>query len=127
MPEYIAVLHAYIQAEDEITATLSAEDIKERVESTGIIETDEGEALDIIEVIPVDFDPTPTDRVLTLKRARNELIRTRTKDGWDLARELDKAAYALARQLSQEDALINYDWSKFLEVTQQVLNGENPL
>ena len=126
MPEYLAVLHAYINADDYISAIGSADDLKIGMEQR-LLDTDQGEAVDVVQTIPTEEPPTPSAQLTQLRRARNILLRTKSKDGYDLARALDLKIHELHVRLDPEMSLVSYDWSKFIEVLKEVTNGGNPL
>lgn len=126
MADFLNVVHVWTKADDYVEAITAADDIKLGIERA-LIDIDSGEAVEIVQTIPIEEDPTPSASITQLRRARNILIRTRTKDGFEVARQLDMMAHALQQRLSPDDAHTNYDWSTFMAVTSEVLKGENPL
>lgn len=125
MADFVAVLHANFSHTDEIEARLFAEDLREGLDK--LMETDDGDGADVIEVISADEDPAPISNVIQLKRARNILLRTRTTDGWDLARTLDQFTHAYEHKYTMQDGMISYDYGKFIDTAKAVIDGGNPL
>lgn len=123
MSEFLSVLHVYTIADDHVSAIAGVDDIRLGIERL----LDEGEAVDVVQTIPQEELPHPSAQLAQLRRARNILLRTRTKENYDLARLLDQAIHSLAHRLDPGDALITYDWGKFIEVLKETLNGGNPL
>lgn len=128
MPEYLTILHVYHNSSDDIAAIAEADDIKISMESN-LLDTEEKEGVDIIETIPLGIDPTPTAAVTTLRRARNILVRSRVRECWDYARNLDELIFQFEkRALNPNDFRhAGYDWSNFMKVTKEILDGGNPL
>lgn len=124
MPEYLNVFHIYTKCEDDVSAITAADDIKIALERD-ILDCDDGETVDVIQTIPVTEDPTPSATIVQLRRARNILLRTRTKENYDLARAIDQAIWQLASRYQTD--LVGYDWGKFVEVMKEVVEGGNPL
>lgn len=127
MPKFVAVMHVTLSAPDEVSAVIEAEKVRESLEKDEIISVEDGESADMVQVIPLAEDPTPSANILQLKRARNILIRTRFRDCFDVAQELDKMAHALSVRLSPQESQVSYDYGKFMEVAADVLRGDNPL
>lgn len=124
MPDFTAVLHAHLQAEDEVAAILAADDVKIALEQSIL---DEDEDVDVVQVIPMVEDPSPIANVKQLRRARNILIRTRTREAWDIAQQLHQFIHAFANRMTDEEARITYDYSSWLSTAKDVLDGGNPL
>lgn len=124
VPDYISILHCYHREESDLHAIIAADDIKVSLEREIL---DDGDSVDIIQTIPLDVDPIASASIIQLRRSRNILIRTRTKENYDLARAIDQAAHTLAWRLDPENELVHYDWSKFMQVCTEVMQGKNPL
>lgn len=128
MPDYLSVLHVYHNSENDIAAIAEADDIKINVEQH-LLDEELKEGVDIVETIPLGTDPTPTASVTTLRRARNILIRSGIKECWEYAKALDELIFQFERRtLGNNDFRhTGYDWSNFMKVTKEVLDGGNPL
>ena len=123
MAEYVHVLHVYTNSENDLAAIDEADNIKLAIERD-LLDTQDGEGVDVVQTIPLGEDPVPSASIMQLRRARNILLRTKRKDAYDVARSLDQVAY----QLSSGDPLLtSYDWGKFVEVMREILDGKNPL
>lgn len=126
-PLWVATLRAVFRAEDEVTAILIADKIKENGEKD--LEPDDGDTLDVTQVTQNLLQLSPLDTLHLLRRARNQLIRTRVKEFYDVARELDKCVFMLANR-SERDAgfeLAGYDYGGFMSIVEEVLAGGNPI
>lgn len=127
MPNYLAVAHIYLKSEDQVTAIAEADDVKLAIERD-LLDPDEGEVVDIVEVIDTEENPVPTAAITQLRRARNILLRTRTKDGYDVARSIDEFAHMLSTKLvSTDESRASYDYGNLMAVLKEVLDGGNPL
>lgn len=126
-PLWIATLRAVYRAEDEVEAIMVADQIKVNGEKD--LDPDDGDTLDVTQVTQNLLALSPQETVQLLRRARNQLIRTRVKDCLDVARELDKSIFMLANR-SEGNAgyeLAGYDYASFMEVMEEVLGGGNPI
>ena len=126
-PLWIATLRAVFRASDEVEAILIADKIKENGEKD--LEPEDGDTLDVTQVTQNTLALAPIEIVALLRRARNVLIRTRVKQCFDTARELDMCIYMLDSR-SERDLgieLAGYDYAKFMEIAQEVLAGGNPI
>ena len=124
MADFLAVLHCYIQADNEVNAILSADDVKVALEQSIL---DEDESVDVVQVIPTEEDPAPSASVKQLRRARNILIRTKSREAWDIAQTLHQFIHAFEQRMSPEEARVNYDWGSWMTTAKEVLDGNNPL
>ena len=124
MSEFLTVIHVYTIAEDEVSAILGADDVRLALERHVL---DEGESVDIVQTIPLDESPVPSAQITQLRRARNILLRTKSKDNYDLARSLDQAIHTLESRLDPENSSVKYDWSNLIKVLREVFDGGNPL
>lgn len=126
-PLWVATLRAVFRAEDEVTAIMIADQIK--VNGQKDLEEDDGDTLDVTQVTQNLLTISPQETVQLLRRARNQLIRTRVVSCLDVARELDKCIFMLANR-SETDAgfeLAGYDYAGFMDIVQEVLAGGNPI
>lgn len=123
--EYVATLRARFDASDDASAILIAEVIREE----GSKHLDDGDSLDVTQVTSNALVISPDETIVVLKRARNQLIRSRVAWAVDLAREIDKAAWVLRHRSEQEpDYSPPYPVSQFVDVLKAILQRkENPL
>lgn len=126
-PLWVATLRAVFRAEDEVTAIMIADQIKVNGEKD--LEEDDGDTLDVTQVTQNLLTISPQETVQLLRRARNQLIRTRVKDCLDVARELDKSIFMLANRSEHDTGyeLAGYDYAGFMEIVTEVLGGGNPI
>lgn len=122
---YVATLRLAYQAEDDIEAHLIADLARERAESEFDTVDSDDEVL-LTQVTNFAAAVEPRELLTRLTLTRNDLIRTRYKECYDLARELDRLADALQKRLMPEE-VADYDFGKFPEVARLILiEGENP-
>lgn len=121
---YVATLRVTYKAEDDVEAQLIAELARERAESELDTEEDEDEVI-LTQVTCFEASVEPRELLDRLLRARNDLVRTRYKECFDLARELDRLCDALQKRLLPEE-VTDYDFGRFMEVATAILNGEYP-
>lgn len=123
--EYVATLRLTFRAEDDVEAQLIAELARERAESELDTEDDADEAI-LTQVTSFAAAVEPRELLTRLVLTRNDLIRTRYRECYDLARELDRLADALQKRLLPHE-VTDYDFGRFPEVAQVVLlEGGNP-
>lgn len=123
---FIAVAHIYLRSSDYVAAIAEADDIKIAVERD-MLDLDEGESVDIVETIDADEAPTPQEKIINLRRARNILLSMRSKDSYEIARSLDEMTHALMLHADPEFSRSSYDYSNMMRVTKEVMDGLNPL
>lgn len=124
MAKYIATLRAVFDADDDVDAIFIADQI--RVNGAVDLDNDAGDSIDVTQVTSNTLDIRPEEVLNQLRRSRNLLIRTRIKECFELARELDKTIHALSRNEQWETVQGHYDWSEFLTLAKRILQGESP-
>ena len=124
---WIATLRAVFKADSEVDAIMIADQIK--VNGEADLQEDEGDTLDVTQVTQNLTQLSPEETIHILRKARNACIRTKTKEGYDLGRELDKFAFVLKHRNEENDGfkLSGYDYAEYLDVAQEVLAGGNPI
>jgi hypothetical protein len=126
-PLFIATLRAVFRAEDEVEAIMVADQIKVNGEKD--LDEEDGDTLDVTQVTQNLAILSPEETLHLLRRARNACIRTRTKDGYDLGREMDKFIFMLKNRSEDHKGfeLAGYDYGEYMEVAKEVLAGGNPI
>jgi hypothetical protein len=124
MARYIATLRAQFNADDDVEAIWIADKIMENGEVD--LNEDDGDLLEVTQVTSNALDITPQEVLVQLRRARNLLIRTRIKQCFETARELDKIIYALSHRDEINFDMSSYDWGAFMQITEQIIKGEEP-
>ena len=125
MPRYVATLRAIYNAPDDVQAVFIADQI--RLNGTEDLEEDDGDVLDVTQVTSNELDLTPEETIIQLKKARNLLIKTRIRQCYALAKELDLQIFALAHRESPEFMLSTYNHGDFMDLAQAILiEGEEP-
>ncbi len=119
---YVSTMRLVIHSPDEVEATITTDRIREIVAE--YLDEEDGDQVIITQVTPNSSDLSPEELLVVLKRARNGLIRTRVKECFDLARELDKQIHALGLRTSTSEAHTSYDYTNLLDIAEQILNGE---
>ena len=123
--EYVATIRLTYTAEDDVEAQLIAELARERAESELDKEDDDDEAI-LTQVTSFAIAIEPRELLTRLALTRNDLIRTRFRECFELARQLDIISDALQKRL-MPDEVTDYDFGRFPEIAGRVLNeGANP-
>lgn len=125
-PLYIATLRAVFRAQDDVEAIMIADQIKVNGEQD--LEKEDGDSLDVTQVTQNMAELAPEETLMLLRRARNALIRTRATSFVECAREVDKCVHMLKNRSEKAEGigLAKYDYTQFMEVMEEVLNGGNP-
>ena len=125
MPRYVATLRAIYDAADDVEAIFVADQIK--VNGFEDLDEDDNDVLDVTQVTSNEIDLSPEETIVQLKRARNLLIRTRIKDCFNLAKELDLQIFALERREDPAFSMAGYSHGDFMDLAQRILvNKEQP-
>lgn len=117
MPKFIATFRAIYDAEDDVSAQLAAEIIREN----GAAELDDGGELLVTQVTSSIIEVAPEESIIHFERSRDLLIKTRIKQCFDMAREFDKMIYILRHRSEQDFNLANYDYGAFIDRVEQIL------
>lgn len=107
-----------MNVEDELDANLTMDRLKTECEN--LLDEDDGDIVAITQVLPFTTDVSPEETLNILKRARNALIRTRMKECYDLAGELDRQIHSLACQMNPE-MHPQYDYSRMLDFLERIV------
>lgn len=122
---YVATIRLTYTATDDVEAQMIAELARERAESELDTEEDQDEAI-LTQVTCFALQVEPSELLVRLAQTRNDLIRTRYRECFELARELDRLADALKKRLLPHE-VTNYDFGRFMEVAEAILQKkENP-
>lgn len=122
---YVATLRAVFDAEDEVEAIFIADQI--RLNGFQDLDEDDGDILDVTQVTSNSLELSPEETLTQLKRARNLLIKTRIRQCYELAKELDQQLYALEHRADSDFSMAGYDYGKFMEIAEAILQrGEVP-
>ena len=125
MTEYVATIRLTFQAADDVEAQMISELARERAESELDTEDDKDEAI-LTQVTSFSAAVEPRELLTRLTLTRNDLIRTRYRECFELARQLDVLLDALQKRLLPEE-VTDYDYGHFPEVAQRILQeGDNP-
>jgi len=123
--KYVATLRALFQAQDDATAVFIADKIREN--GAVDLEEDEGDSLDVSQVTSSGLDLTPDETIVVLKKARNLLIKTRIKQCYNLAKDLDKVIHSLLVKENPEIVYGTYSHGDFMDLCEKILMlGEDP-
>lgn len=125
MPKYIATYRVVFEARDDADSVLIADTVQRAIE--GRLEPEDGDSVELIECIDFSFQPTLAGTTDVLRKARNMLLRTRTRQGYYLAEELDKFAYQLDHSIDERMGTPGYDFGRITEIAAQVLKGKMPI
>lgn len=117
---HVATLRLVIYTEDEITAHIVASKVAEAAEE--LLDPDDGDDVSLTEILPFTLEVSPQEIIDRLLQARNTLIRTRIKECFDAAKELDFIIHGLRRRVEIGDVPASYDYSHIFDVADAILN-----
>ncbi len=121
---YYTTLIATFEALSDVEARMISETIRENAEK----DLEEGDEVWVDDVLETTPPSTPHALIHRLKLVRNDLIRLKTTDCYDLARELDKLAWVLNKRMNPHTVdFTGYNYGDFLDTVKAVLNGETKL
>jgi hypothetical protein len=124
MPKYVSTFRAVYEAEDDVAAAIIADQIRLNAEQD--LDEDE-DTFECSQTTSNALDLSPDETISQLKRARNLLIKTRIKQCYELARELDRVIYALPYRDEPSFTMGGYDYGNFMDLTLAILErGEEP-
>lgn len=121
---YVSTMRIGVSAESEVDANIILDSLREIMMVT--LDENDGDFVVITQIIPFSQHRkrTPQELCDILRRDRNILLATKTTQGWEFARELDKTIHML---MTGGDELIAYNYGNFLELAEKILQGENPV
>jgi hypothetical protein len=112
---YVAALRVLYTAEDDYEARIVAEACAFRAIQG--MDQEEGEDVVITAVENFSADSlTPEEAAIKLDVARNALIKTRARDAFETAKELDKYAWAL-----RHGSMAEYDYGTIFELAKELI------
>lgn len=121
---FVSTVRVVTVSQDEVDAQLTLDRLREAM--MGLLDEEEGDSVTVTQTTEFTTDISPEEMLVILKRARNALIRTRIKQCFDLAREMDQQIYLLAGRFDPEFSP-NYDYGSFIGIAERILNkGEDP-
>lgn len=117
-------MRVFLNVQDEVEAILAMDKIKQEAED--LLGDEDGDRVEVTQLVPYNSDVSPEELLVILKRARNALIRTRIKDCYDLAGELDRQIHYLHIQMDPAYAP-QYDYGRMPDIATRILtNHEEP-
>jgi len=121
---YVVALRAIIYCENEVDAILAADVV--RTEGEKHLDADDGDELYVAQVTEHMEAVEPSELIDRLIRTRNDLIKTRIKQCWDVARDLDFVIYGLKKRMLPHE-MGAYDYGHIISVSHQILSeGKYP-
>lgn len=121
MAKYIATLRATFDADDDVGAELVANELAE----CGAEVLEDDDTIDVTQVLGVvnaQTALTALEICEQVRRTRDIFIRTRIKQLFELAKELDKTAWILEHRNEAAFDLAGYDYTAFMERAEELLN-----
>lgn len=113
MTKYVATFRAEFDADDDVTAAIIADQI--RLNGSQDLDEEEGDDLECTQVTSQALDLRPEELLEHLKRSRDLLIKTRIKQCFNLAQDLDKILYALEFREDPGFVMGSYDYGRFMD------------
>jgi len=123
--KYVATFRALYEAEDDLTAQVIADQI--RVNGSLDLDEDDGDTFECTQVTGNHLELEPTELRIQMGKLRNILIKTRSRRGLDLAKEIDQFIHALRFRDSGEFTAGGYSHGDFMDLCINILEkGEEP-
>jgi hypothetical protein len=125
MPRHVATFRAVFDAENDVHAAVIADQI--RVNGSEDLDLEEGDTFECTQVTSNQLELLPDELFNQLNRCRNLLIKTRIKECFNLARELDMQIYALRYRDSPDFTMSGYSYGDFMDLVESIITrGEEP-
>lgn len=121
---FVSTVRVVTVSQDEVEAQLTLDRLREAM--MDLLDEEEGDSVTVTQTTEFTTDISPEETIVVLRRARNALVRTRIKQCFDLARELDQQIYLLQGRYDPEFSP-NYDYGSFISIAERILSkGEDP-
>jgi hypothetical protein len=121
---FVSTMRVITYCQDEVEAQITMDRLNEMVMEQ--LDEEDGDRVVVTQTTQFTTDVSPEEVLNVLKRARNVLIRTRIKQCFDLARDMDMTIHQLSQQYDAEYKPV-YDYGNFITVAERILNkGEDP-
>jgi hypothetical protein len=121
---FVSTVRVVTVSQDEVEAQLTLDRLREAM--MDLLDEEEGDSVTVTQTTEFNSNINPEEVLLILKRARNALIRTRIKQCFDLARDLDYQVHVLTGR-QDPDFAAQYDYTGFITTAERILNkGEDP-
>jgi len=120
---YVAMLQAVFQAEDDVAAQVITEVVRHNAATE--LDTDEGDSVDVCEVMPFGLGLTRAEVIVVLNAAVVVLIQTRLKQCFDQARELHKTIWILEHRAEEHFDAAGYEHGDFMDLVTSIVEGES--
>jgi hypothetical protein len=121
---FVSTVRVVTVSQDEVEAQLTLDRLREAM--MDLLDEEEGDSVTVTQTTEFSTDISPEEVIVVLRRARNALVRTRIRQCFDLAREMDQQIYLLQGRHDPEFSP-NYDYGSFISIAERILNkGEDP-
>lgn len=122
---FVVTMRGVIHCHDEVEARMAADVMT--TEASKYLDEEDGDEVFITQVTPFAPVVEHAELIDRLKRARNDLVKTRIVDCWNTARDLDRIIFGLQRGVNPHE-IGTYNYGHFMEVSSAILErGEYPL
>lgn len=120
--QYLATLRALFDADDEVEATLIANQISENARA----DLDEDQVVEVTQVMAysISMPVEPAELVAKMRGVRDMLICTRIKQCFDLAKQIDEMAWVLenrAEETFEHTGMAGYDHGAIFALAEKLL------
>lgn len=125
LTKFVATLRCIINSPDEVEAQLTADRLQ--MECMELLDEDDGDEVRLTQVTSMSSELEPEELILTLQRSRNALIRTRIKECYDQASQLDQTIHRL-KTFYDNEISEQYNYGAFFDLAEAILTrGEDPI
>lgn len=125
MSVFIATYRATFAADSDVEAAVIAEQIRQNAE-LDLDTAEDGDEVIQTQLTESAIAVAPQEVIIRLIQVRNDLIKMKVKDCWELAEAINRLVHALKQSLTVDDAVVSYDHSSFMRTVELVLRGVNP-
>ena len=128
-PQHVAVFQLIYRDPSSVEARHTAEEFRNAIAKMVMFDAEDDDTIDLIDVVSFDnYVPNSIASVAQLRKSRNILLRLKTDDAYNQARELDRIAWRLEQRIvGEEMAESQYNYTHFMQVAEAVWAGKDPL
>jgi len=119
---FVSTFRATYDADNDVEAAIVADQIRLNAEQD--LEAEDGDTFECTQTTSNALELTPDEVLSQFRRTRNLLIKTRIKECYNLARELDQMIFVLQFRDQPSFTIGSYDYGKFMDLTIAILEKE---
>lgn len=122
---FINTLRCFIYEKDEVGAAVAVEDIIDLIKD--YLDPEDGDRVESTQLTAFSSDLEPEELLIVLAHARNGLIKTRIKQCFDFAHQLDELMHSIRHRDDGSGFIPPYNHGDFMDIAKKILtDGEEP-